>query len=94
MKDKVFTEFSSQLSSEFDNKLKEACLLWGVDINNHEEVRRRCAIVHRDWSDLREVQIDNKVVMYFTDWKIEEQDINKPFTIKANFKCSEIIKPY
>ena len=89
----TFEQFSEQISGQMDARLRECCEAWGIDPENKQEVFGRCIITTRDWSDLKEFRIDGHVVMYFTDWKLDAQDINEPFKLSASFKCSKILTP-
>jgi len=89
----VFEDVNEKMSGTLDDKLRECCKVWGVDVNNPQEIFGRCIITRRDWSELKEFRIDGRVVLYFSDWKIDAQDINQPFNVSASMKISKIITP-
>ena len=86
---------SNKINNKLDDKFKEACSLWGVDINNHEEVKNRCTLINYEGNEKRELHIDGKLVMIFTTPMSKQFDFNQvdKFTISAEFFCSEIAKP-
>ncbi len=101
--EKSLRELSESLAVKFDDKIKEACNLWGVDLSDDEEIRKRCVIVQKPhkggvelfgYDKVKEFHIDGKLVMMFTEWEIDDQPINAPFKVTASFRCSEIAKPY
>ena len=88
-------KLSNDIATAFNNKFKEACEIWSVDITNHEEMKRRCKLVTFIDGQASELHIDGKLVMIYTDPKPNEFDImsNEPFKMGASFRCSEIRKP-
>lgn len=93
MIEEINNKLAQQLVDKFDNKLKEACEIWGVNVEDHEEVARRCQIIHREDEERKEVLIDGNLVMIYTDWKLDTPNIHEPFKMSASFQCSEIMKP-
>jgi len=89
----VTRELYRGITNKLDDKLKEACLIWGVDITNHKEVSERCEIIYTEGDDRREVRIDGTVVMLFTDIRPKPFTFKEPFKVSAEFNCSEILKP-
>ena len=81
------------INDKLDDKFKEACRLWSVDIDNHEDVKRRCEVKIYDGVDERELYIDDYLVMIFTMPKTNKFDSKKPLNLSVEFKCSQIIKP-
>lgn len=83
---------AKELFEQKHDFLKECCKAWNVDTSNNSEVKERCSIVEREWSDLKEVHIDGYIVAYFSDWKTDVfvEDSKK---IGASFKVSKILTP-
>lgn len=86
---------SNKINNKLDEKFKEACLLWGVDINNHKELKERVNIITYEQDDKKELVIDGYLVMIFTNPISKPVDFNQTdkYTISAEFFCSEIMKP-
>jgi len=98
----MMQKYHKKCQNEFESKFKKACLIWGVDLNNHEEIKKRCVIVQKPhpygvdlfgYDEVKEFHIDGKLVMMFTDWKIDPINPQDPFKMSMSFRCSEIIKP-
>ena len=89
----VFEDVNEKMSGTLNDKLRECCKVWGVDVNNPQEIFGRCIITRREWSDLKEFRIDGYVVLYFTDWKIDPQDLDQTFSVMASIKISKILTP-
>jgi hypothetical protein len=89
----IIEKFSQQLVDKFDEKLKEACIIWSVNLDDHEEVARRCKIVHQEDEERKEFYIDDYLVMIYTDFKFDTHNIDEPFKMSASFECSDIMKP-
>lgn len=89
----VFEDVNEKISGTLNDKLRECCKVWGVDVNNPQEIFGRCIITRREWSDLKEFRIDGYVVLYFTDWKIDPQDLDQTFSVMASIKISKILTP-
>jgi hypothetical protein len=90
------TTFSDKLMNGFEAKLKECITAWGIDENNHEEIKDRCSLIYYNNSlNLNEFKIDGYIVMMFSDWEFdtanELSDVN--YIIKSSCKCSEILTP-
>lgn len=82
-----------EITAKLDAKLNEVCEVWGIDINNHKEIAERCEIIYIDGDDKREVRVDGRLVMMFTDIQTQPFDFEEPFKMGAQFNCSEILKP-
>ena len=89
----LINSLTNEITNKLDDKLKEACEVWGVDINNHKEVSERCEIRYIEYEDKREVRIDGILVMMFTDIIPRPLSFDEPYKMAAEFKCSEILKP-
>ena len=92
--DELLFSFTEKASNALDDKLKEACIAWGVDLSNPEEIKRRCEVTIQENNPLRELRIDGCLVMLFSDWITEPFDMNsKELKMNMSFKCSEIATP-
>jgi len=93
MIDGIIEKFSQQIVDKFDDKLKECCLVWGVNVDDHEEIARRCEIGSIEGSDRKELRIDGYIAMIYEPFKSNEFNPYEPFKMGGSFKCSEIFKP-
>lgn len=84
--------WSKQVIQKQEDKFKECCELYGVDVRNEEEVKRRCEVRTYEGVHVREFLIDGKIAALFTEAKVLPFNPEEPNTIKAEFKF-EIIKP-
>lgn len=91
--EEIIQRFIQQLADQFDDKLKEACLKWGVNVDDHAEVKRRCKLMNHEHNDRIELTIDNHLVMIFTHWHLDPPNDNRSFSFSASYQCSEIIDP-
>ena len=104
--DHITQQFADRVIAKMDNVFKCACLLWGVDIGNEEQVRARCTIVDQKQNDHdfilnpREKMfcIDNRYVLMYKDARIDPksiEDLRKEnnFTISASFQMSRVTGP-
>ncbi len=82
-----------QMSDKLDDKLKEACLIWGVNVDDPEEMKRRCKLSEHAHNDRIELTIDDHLVMIFKPWKLDPPTMTMPVKISVSFQCSEIIEP-
>ena len=74
-------------------KFLEAFLIWGVDVNSHDEILKRC-VVHSDGlNDRYELHIDTHLVMIFKQPKIVTGECIEDSEFKIEFSCSEINRP-
>jgi|GEM_PF-5377913 len=93
MEEQVLNNLINSLANQIDDKLRDACLLWGVNVEDRVEMKARCEIITHPHNDRNELIIDGKLVMVWGPWKFEPMDLNEPFKMSASFLCSEIQKP-
>ena len=97
----ILSQYTDNIIKQYNNKLndkfEEACKLWGVDLNSHEELKTRCEIKSYKGDDKKELYIDGSLVMIFTNPSLKPFDIirdyNDKFSVTTEFRCSEIMKP-
>ena len=88
----IIQDLTKQILDKFESKFREACEIWGVNLNDHEEIKRRCQIVQYEGSPIKEFRIDGNYVMAFTEVKPDPVDFNEPLKMSASFQCSEIAR--
>jgi len=84
--------WSKQVIQKQDDKFKECCKLYGLDVTNKDEAKKRCEVRVYEDNPVREFLIDGELAALFTEPKVLPFDNQEPFTIKAEFKF-KIIKP-
>lgn len=87
----LLESLSSSIQEKFEERIKHACTIWGVNTEDLNEVKERCYIhVH---GTKKHLIIDGYLVMVFTDWALDPFDHAEPLKVKASFECSEIRTP-
>ena len=84
--------FYKDVAKQQDDKFKECCELYGVDVTNEEEVKARCGVRVYEGNRVKDFLIDGKLAALFTDAKVLPFDTDNPNTIKAEFNF-EILPP-
>jgi len=97
MIDEIINTQVEKFNNVLEEKIKECCELWLVDINNHKELKERCVLEYNtpffnEYDTVNRILIDGNLVMVFTNWEIDNANLDS-FKINASLKCSEIIKP-
>lgn len=93
----ILSTFTEQFNDKLDEKLREACIAWGVDLNNHEEINKRCTLITQEDNKFKSLKIDGYLVMMFSDWESDDSlqynSLYDNLKMSASFKCSEIVTP-
>jgi len=93
MIEQIIKNVSKSLTTIVEAKFLEAFLIWGVDVNNHEEILKRSKVVSDGLNDRYELYIDNSLVMIFKQPKILTGECIEDSKFNIEFECSEINKP-
>ena len=86
----IITTLTSRIISDLDNKVKECLIAWGVDLDNHEEIGRRCTLEMYE-NNLNYLKIDGYLVMSFGGF--EGFEIGHTNFSTKGYKCSGILTP-
>ena len=87
---KIITTLISRIASDLDNKVKECLIAWGVDLDNHEEIGKRCTLEMYE-INLNYLKIDGYLVM---SWGcFEGFEIGHANFSTKGYKCSGILTP-
>lgn len=93
LQNEIINTITRKLTSSLDDKVKECLIAWNIDLDNHEEIKRRCILENHE-NDLSRIKIDGYLVMMFGGFEVEPKDFNNyNNTINGFFKCSEILTP-
>tara|TARA_R110002020_G_scaffold346594_1_gene560432 strand:+ start:311 stop:646 length:336 start_codon:yes stop_codon:yes gene_type:complete len=82
-------------NNQLDNILLDCLKAWGVDTNNHDEIKRRCEIHLYDGDKYRRVLIDGYLVVQFSDWEINNNFnmLEDKIKMDMTMECSDIMTP-